>query len=380
MLSWAKSAVGLTEPIYGESAVQPVSTQAQSQPYTILTRDDLAWTCMDGTNVETKTFYIFSDAPNKIGLVQIIYSNVMGIRTTAQFNLKIFNQEGDGKHLWVSDNLSDFSFSQDKQTFTSKQGVELALSPDGEMYSFRAKSSNGVKVDLSFKRAAEGFMVGKDGTTYFGTDPKKPWGRMTHLFWPVCAVEGSVTTANAEVVDIKGRGVFIHALQGMKPHFAAAKWNFGIVNSQRYTAVMMEFTTPLSYGSTTVTVGGIADAKEGRLITASASPSVSVKHVQTHQDARSDWPEPTDILFQWKGETADGKGVTAKAEGPLGTRVDRVDVMGELPKFVKQIAASASGARPYIYQYTPKIELEVDVWGEKVEEEGQLFMEATFIT
>lgn len=76
MLNWAKNAVGITEPIYGPSAIHSVAEQAQETPFTELTKDDLRWEVMDSTNVETKSFYMTSDSGH-LGLVQIIYSNVM---------------------------------------------------------------------------------------------------------------------------------------------------------------------------------------------------------------------------------------------------------------------------------------------------------------
>jgi hypothetical protein len=36
--------------------------------------------------------------------------------------------------------------------------------------------------------------------------------------------------------------------------------------------------------------------------------------------------------------------------GPLGDRLDRVDIMAEVPGFVKNIVAAAVGTKPYIYQ------------------------------
>ena len=54
--------------------------------------------------------------------------------------------------------------------------------------------------------------------------------------------------------------------------------------------------------------------------------------------------------------------------------------MAEVPKFVKQIVASAAGTRPYIYQFTPKLKLSLKIGNEQIEEEGALFTEATFIS
>lgn len=66
---------GTQEPIYGPSAVKSVAVEAETTPYTEITRDHLKWQDMDSTNVETETFYMFSDNGD-IGLAQIIYSNV----------------------------------------------------------------------------------------------------------------------------------------------------------------------------------------------------------------------------------------------------------------------------------------------------------------
>ncbi|KAK4543565.1 hypothetical protein LTR36_005460 [Oleoguttula mirabilis] len=375
MLNWAKNAVGLSEPIYGPSAIQTVAEQAKETPYTETTKDDLAWEVMDSTNVESKTFYLTSD-DGHIGLAQVIYSNVMGIRTTAQFSAKIYSKEPGKPHLWASDNVSNFSFSADKQSFKA-DGCSMELSEDGKSYTIRSSVNKQAVVDLKFTQTAPGFVVGKNGTSNFGTDPQKPWGRMKHAFWPRCQVEGSIITQQGPV-DFKGRGMVSHALQGMKPHFAAVKWNFANFQSPSYSAIIMEFTTPKSYGETSVVVGGIAT--ENAILVAGGSPSLKAEHSEVKGDPDNDWPEPSAVAFTWTGKSQDGKDVTAKLEGSILPRTDRVDVMGELPKFVKQIVAGAAGAKPYIYQYTPKLTLKVNVDGEEKEEEGQLFMEATFIS
>lgn len=140
----------------------------------------------------------------------------------------------------------------------------------------------------------------------------------------------------------------------------------------------MDFTTPPSYGAARATVGGITTSDS--ILIAGANPDLAVAHTEVKGDPDNDWPEPGAVSVTWKGKTSNGQDVTAVLEGSLGSRSDRVDVMGELPKFVKQIASSASGTKPYIYQYVPKLKIRIDVGGQIVEEEGQLFMEATFIS
>jgi len=138
----------------------------------------------------------------------------------------------------------------------------------------------------------------------------------------------------------------------------------------------MEFTTPASYASTVVRVAGIAT--DGKLLFANTEGDV--KHTETRKDSDNDWPEPTSASYHWVGKTEDGKEVTADLAGALGNKYDRVDVMAEVPGFVKAIVASAAGTKPYIYQYAPKMTIKVKVGDEVKEEEGTLFTEATFIS
>lgn len=142
-----------------------------------------------------------------------------GVRTTAQFSSKIFYPKEAGKaHLWTSDNLSNYTFSQDKYNFKA-DGCSMDLSEDGKTYTIKSSTNKQALVDLKFTLAAPGFAAGKNGTSTFGTDPAKPWGHMKHLFWPRCKVEGSIMTKEGPI-DFKGTGMAVHAIQGMKPHFA----------------------------------------------------------------------------------------------------------------------------------------------------------------
>ena len=221
---------------------------------------------------------------------------------------------------------------------------------------------------------------------------------MRHAFWPRNICTGTITTKDGPI-DFQGKALFIHALQGMKPHHAAAKWNFVDLQGPNFSAIMMEYTTPPSYGTTVVNVGGLI--KDDQIITAGSSNSAA--HSQIKGDPENDWPEPEAVKFEWKGTTKDGKPVYAKLEGPLGERLDRVDVMAEVPGFIKKIVAGAAGTKPYIYQvrihhpshqvdyinsdrtqYSPhetKVVLKVKIGDEEeVVEEGRLFTEATFIS
>ncbi|OTB08238.1 hypothetical protein M426DRAFT_317358 [Hypoxylon sp. CI-4A] len=380
MFNWAKqtlaNVVGTEEPIYGPSAIKSVAEDAKTTPYTELTRSDLKWEAMDSTSVETQTFYFMADSGN-VAFAQVIYSNVAGLRTTCQFTLKIFYPDTSKPHLWTSTPLNHVEFSEDKTSFYATD-CAVELSEDGTAYTIKSMNDPQAIVNLKVTRVAPGFVAGKDGKTLFGTDLSNPWGSMRHAFWPRCAAEGSIMTKDGPL-DFKGKAFSVHALQGMKPHHAAARWNFLNFQGPTYSAILMEFTTPPSYGTTVVGVGGIA--KDGEIVT--AGTNVSAKHLKTKQDTENDWPEPTEFKFTWSGNTKDGKAVEAAIEGSLGDRIDRIDVMAEVPGFVKKIVAGAAGTKPYIYQFCPHgtpIELKLKIGDEEIIEKGRAFSEATFIS
>lgn len=143
-------------------------------------------------------------------------SSRSGVKTTAQFGAKIFSNDPKKPHLWNSDILSNFDFVDDMYNFKS-QKCSMTISADGKSYTVKSTVNPECTVDLTFTQAAPGFMAGKDGTSYFG--PTKPPGRIWHKFWPRCKVEGTMTTKDGPL-NMQGKAIFIHALQGMKPHFA----------------------------------------------------------------------------------------------------------------------------------------------------------------
>ena len=145
------------------------------------------------------------------------------------------------------------------------------------------------------------------------------------------------------VLDMKGRGTFAYCLQGMKPHHLAARWNFCNFSGPTHSAILMEYTTPPSYGSTIVNVGGIVT--DDKILYAGVSNSA--KHLEHKQDTDVDWPEPTAVTFKWDGKS---QGTDAELTAQIPKRTDRIDVMAEVPGFVKQFVGVAVGTRPYIYQ------------------------------
>ncbi|KAL3471664.1 survival factor 1 [Aspergillus californicus] len=383
-MNWLKSTlsytVGTAEPEYGPDAIHPVTAQAGDKPYSILTKDDLKWKAMQATNVETQVFYLFSPEGD-VASVQVIYNNVAGLMVTCQLNVKIFNHNGPKNHLWNSDPLQNHCFTEDMNTLFADD-LSIALNEAGDAYEIKSARNESALIHLVVNRAAPGFQVGQDGTTYYGTDKSNPWGEMRHRFWARCAVTGTIRTPEKEYSfgsEAKaGRGVFIHAIQGMKPHHAAARWNFVTFQSPSYSAIMMEFTTPPSYASTTVNVGGIV-SEAGEILYAGGDNVV--KYLETKQDAETLWPEPSSAEYTW--DSKDGQ-FSAALKGPLGDRQDRIDVLHHIPGVIKSLVGGVVGTKPYIYQFldAPKDSLVLSIKnGDKtVEETGTIFAEATFIS
>lgn len=73
---------GTQEPEYGPDAIQPVGNKGDEPAYTELTKAHLKWTTLDYTNVETQTFYFFTDAGH-IGFLQVIYNNIAYVGAAA---------------------------------------------------------------------------------------------------------------------------------------------------------------------------------------------------------------------------------------------------------------------------------------------------------
>lgn len=139
-----------------------------------------------------------------------------GIHTNCHFNSKIYATDGKSPHKWCTDSVQNYMFDEDMLSFGG-DNIALTLNAEGDTYTIKSAMNEESLVNVSVKRSAPGFAIGRNGTSNFGTDPENPWGSMRHVFWPRCQVEGTIVTPEREI-DFKGLGVFVHALQGMKPH------------------------------------------------------------------------------------------------------------------------------------------------------------------
>lgn len=341
-----------------------------------MTRKDLEWRAPWSSNVETQTFY-FTSKSGHYGFAQVIHSNPVGLHFTSQFTCRVVHDEKPDECIWTSTHLEEF---EAKGTEFRAHGVSISLNEEMTEYKISAHVNEGSIVDLTVTRQAEGFKIGKTGTSLYGEDLESPWGSMRHVFWPRNSVKGTISI-KGKPIEIDGESMYVMALQGMKPHHAAARWNFVNFQGPESSVVVMEFTTPESYGSCTVSIGGVVH--DNKLLFTSANVKV------THHDAEIDevgWPAPKSISFDLAGPAIKAESpeptFQAHLEGALSNLVERVDVMAEIPNFVKKVVSGVSGARPYIYQFSDK-NMKVKITkGEQViaEETGHGFCETTFIS
>ncbi|GME86575.1 unnamed protein product [Ambrosiozyma monospora] len=387
---------GTAEPEYGPEAIHPVCADLkEGEPlYQPIDRSDLKYQTPEGTNVETQTFY-FQSAEH-FGFAQIIHSDVMGISTTSQFTFKVFEKTKPDEFVWTSTHLENFAIVQDGVGFKADD-LKIELSEDGKTYTVHSAVTKESLVDLKFELIGEGVKFGKNGATIYGTDVNEPWGSMRHIFWPRCHVTGTIellskqakfahdpTDATKSVklqfddVKEKALGMYVFALQGMKPHHAAATWNFLNYYSDDYTVTLMEFTTPKAYNSTLVTVAITVDSK-GEVVLGSIDNKTNF--VETEHDDESGWDFPRKIQYIFKGQNSKKQPVEIEIGGELKNLSEKVDVMFEIPQFVKNIVSGVAGTKPFIYQFSNELKLKLTVDGVvKKEEVGYGYNESSFVT
>lgn len=298
-----------------------------------------------------------------------------------------------GQQIWKSINVTNFVTPPPGLDKRSSKADEFSVTykphPDKpdfpESYNIRANLGQDMQISLELKRygTAPGFKVGKGpkgGYSYFGTDAQKPDGYVIHRFWPRLIAEGHYVH-NGKAEMFQGPGMFVHAIQGMRPNLVAASWNFGHFQSSAaggVSAIQMEFKTTSQYGKHGAGSGGVS-VNVGSLVVdnklvavttetiwpkedpaaAEAVVQSKVTHLKPEHDPDTGYDKPDEISFEWKGASiipgATGD-VIARQVVDLGSvakpqgLIEKVDVLAEIPYVVKMAVNYVAGTKPYIYQ------------------------------
>ncbi|KAJ7274374.1 survival factor 1 [Mycena haematopus] len=398
----------------------PVTTQAK-ELYGQLEPKDTEWLCSSGFVAETQIFYTIAD-DGTFMMCQIIHSSVGVFYPTIQFTCKIYNPKTK-ETTWKSVNVSNFVTPPpglDKRSCKADEfSVTHKAAPGSdypESYTIRANLAQDLQVSLEVTRPKliPGYKIGsgeKGGYTYFGHDLNKPDGYVIHRFWPRYYATGHIIR-NGAASTIQGPGMFVHAIQGMRPDLVAASWNFAHFQSPQHggvSAIQMEFTTIAKYGRKGPTSGGVA-VNVGSLVvgdrlaavtaethlpdeefSADAAVKSRASHLNQELDAETGYKVPREILFEWAGPSLipESPGTyAAKLHVDVGDcahpkgLVEKVDFMAEVPRLLKVAVNYVSGTKPYIYQwYNPTTLKLVGPDGQETTEvEGMLYNEATWIS
>ncbi|KAF5377351.1 hypothetical protein D9757_007997 [Collybiopsis confluens] len=387
-----------------------------------LTPKDTELLCTSsGFVTETQIFYTITEDGIMI-MCQLIHSSVGLWYPTIQFTCKIFDPKTQ-KTTWKSVNVSNFtcpptgldkrSSKADEFSFTynSKPGSDYP-----ESYTIRANPAPDIQIFLEVSRPASvsGWKIGKGeagGYSNFGPDSNNPEGYVIHRFWPRFKASGHVVLAG-QAIPVEGPGMFVHAIQGMRPNLVAASWNFCHFQSQDLggvSAIMMEFKTIDAYGvkgagsgGVSVSVGSLVVGQklvsvtaETRLPGETQSPDAPVKcrvaHLKPALDADTSYHKPCEIQFEWAGPSLDAektKGYKALLDIDLGTveqpkgLIEKVDVLAEIPKVLKMAVNYVAGTKPYIYQWINPAKLTINETssGDVLEANGFVYIESTFIS
>ena len=309
---------------------------------------------------------------------------------TIQFTCKIYNPNTKEK-TWKSVNVTNFTVAPsglDKRSCKADEfSITYKAKPSAdvpEQYTVTANLDTDLQITLTISRAASapGFKVGKGptgGFSYFGPDTKNPEGYVVHRFWPLYKASGMLVHRGA-AVPVNGPGMFVHAIQGMRPNLVAARWNFAHFQSPAHggvSAIQMEFTTIDAYGRkgagsgfVTVNVGGLVLGGKLAAVTAetkwpdedqaaSAGVISRAAHTKTAHDPDTGYNAPTELTFRWAAPSvlADAPGsidaaVTLDVGPPDAMKglIEKVDVLAEIPYVIKTMVNYVAGTKPYIYQ------------------------------
>ncbi|WFD05227.1 Putative cell survival pathways protein [Malassezia vespertilionis] len=393
-----------------------------------LTKTDLNWTCPSGLTTETQTWYTVT-ADGSFIMSQIIYSPVGLWNPQVQMTFKYFNPT-TGKKVWKSKNVDGFTTLDDKRSSKSSAfTITIKDGADGtQEYAIQANLDSDVQLLYTMKRptSAPGWKLGDGkcgGFSYFGPSMENQHGYVVHRFWPYAKTDGLIVI-DGQAIEATGQGMFVQAIQGMRPNLVAARWNFCTFQSTEHdglSALLMEFTTTRDYGIAKKGSNGAMQVREPQVVTSGSvvyrgeliavvgatrdlnasedAPSrhsnTRIQHLNCARDEFTGYDAPQSIQYNWDGPSVSGDHAPVQAEikldlgkpAAMNGLIDKVDVLAEIPYFIKKFVNYVAGTKPYIYQTLNHATLRLTLPGSVAKDgettvtaKGTLFEEHTFIS
>lgn len=299
------------------------------------------------------------------------------VQTTARYYSR-----ASGENAMASSSFSGSSFKlsadkcsvvvQDNHTF-----VELHPGTGHSVYTVKQTHAD-LTIAFRFEALLAPVQI-KDGKTLLGD--KGSTGYVLHRFIPTGTFEGTVTVKSGAPQPMKGRGLFIHAVQNAKPHQVATTWDCFSVQYQNTSAsddagalVLLQFRAPAEYGSVTVTQGLVV--RKGVVVGVTAN--ATAKHTATRVDETTKYPVPTAIEYRLSGKGAGDAPFSVAVDAQPQNLIGKVDILGELPYLLRKVL-QALIAKPFAYFWSEKVSGKLVIGDETVDFSGTAYMETTFI-
>lgn len=405
----------------------PVSSgRSASELFGELEPKDTEWACPGGFSVETQVFYNILEDGTSI-MCQVIHSSVGVWYPTIQFTSKVYNPN-TGERTWKSVNVTNFVTPPPGLDKRSSKADEFSItykstpgSATPESYLIRANLGDDFQISLDIARPVDvpGYKIGKGpkgGFSYFGPDLANPEGHVVHRFWPYNTCSGMLIL-KGKAIEAKGPGMFVHAVQGMRPNLVASRWDFAHFVTPSHggvSAIQMEFTTIDAYGRkgagsgfVSVNVGSLVLA--GKLVAVTAETKLPGEtqpdqaevisrglHARTSKDPDTGYDAPTEFIFRWsapsilpfaKGQLDASLRMEVGPPNEYKGLIEKVDVLAEIPYVIKTMVNYVAGTKPYIYQWLNRATLHITGPDELIEGmsdgldiDGYLYNEASFIS
>ncbi|KAI8885118.1 oxidative stress survival, Svf1-like protein [Backusella circina FSU 941] len=394
MSSWFSQITSTVSNVTGlgttvESIKTVADTVVDGQYYTPLDEHDLDWTLASGSSTENQVFYITTPAGG-FAFVQLIHSNIGLWNPTISFTCRFYDPATKTNLFKTITMSSKFELSSDKRSVKT-EFFNITLDPTQSKYQVQITHPE-LMISLEFNRIDKGFKVG-EGKTYLGGDQaSSAAGFVSHKFWPRCQASGTFIlkpqptedqpVQQQQLFEVKGDGVFIHAIQGMQPQLIASNWNFLNFHSKDASIAMMQFQTTKQYGSVNINQGSLV--LNDKLICVSVDNTVEL--MDLYKDEETEYNIPKKVKCTWKGKTIkekegdEAKDVDIVMTVPVQNLIDKIDVLGEIPYFIRKLVQTFV-VKPYIYQWLDTATAEITIAGEEtIKTEGQIFQELVFVS
>ncbi len=151
--------------------------------------------------------------------------------------------------------------------------------------------------------------------------------------------------------------------------------NHRLTHAHAYTRTQFELPTGKNFSLEKMSQAALVH--QNQLIAITLTNTTKLSH-KTH-DKVSGYHVPEHVEYELTGTTEAGLPVHVSVKAPLRHRLDRIDVLAELP-YLLRLFISTFVTAPWVYQWFEEGVVDVQIGeGERFQIKGQIFHEKTFM-